>query len=164
MASRTHPWAVVAAGLTMSNVDTTAAYFYCFGVPELRHRPRPVTIAGGIGVIEAICLVLYGISIVAFEQTSQTSGISGSGADLAPAILVALFAVFAALVLLVTWMLSRGRRAARTPFVMVQAFAIVVGQPLAAATSTRTTGIALIALALLAVGLLFSSSAKEYLQ
>jgi hypothetical protein len=131
----------------MSNVDTPAAYFYCFGVPPVNDRPRVLTIAVGIGAVEAIALTLYGVSIAIFEQTSETSGISGSGA-----------------VLLVTWMLAGGRRAARTPFVMVQAFAIVVGQPLAAAAPTRIAGIVVMTAALLAIGVQFSSSAKEYLR
>ncbi len=145
-------------------MDTPAAYFYCFGVPPVNERPRVLTIAIGIGVLEAIALTLYGVSIAIFERTSETSGISGSGADLAPAILITLLVIFAGLVLLVTWMLAGGRRAARTPFVMVQAFAIVVGQSLAAAAPTRIAGIAVIAAAVLAVGVQFSSSAKEYLR
>ena len=133
-------------------------------MPPVNKRPRVLTIAVGIGVVEAIALTLYGISIAIFERTSETSGISGSGADLAPTILISLLAVFAGLVLLVTWMLAAGRRAARTPFVMVQAFAIVVGQPLTAAAPTRMAGIVVMTAALLAIGVQFSSSAKEYLR
>ena len=145
-------------------MDTPAAYFYCFGVPPVNNRPRVLTIAVGMGVVEAIALALYGVSIAIFEQTGETSGISGSGADLAPAILTTLLAIFAGLVMLVTWMLAGGRRAARTPFVMVQAFAIVVGQSLATAAPMRIAGIVVMTAALLAIGVQFSSSAKEYLR
>ena len=164
MASRTHECTVVAVGLTMSSVDTSAAYFYCFAVPQPTIRPRPILAAVAVGLIEAIALVLYGLSIVVYEQGGETTGISGSGADLAPVILIALFIVFAALVLLVTWMLSRGRRAARTPFLMVQAFAVVVAQPLVAEPSTRVLG-GLVLLAVV-VGAVtpFTSSAREFLK
>lgn len=162
MASLTHACAVVAAGLTMSSVDTPAAYFYCFAVPERSDRPRPIMIAGAIGLIEALALALYGLSIVAFERSGETSGISGSGADLAPGVLVGLFLAFAAIVLLVTRLLVQGRPVARTPFAMTQAFALVIAQPLVTATGTRVFGILIIALAIAALVALFA--ARELLR
>lgn len=128
------------------------------------NRPRSITAAVVVGLIEALALVLYGISIVVYEQGGDTTGISGSGADLAPVVLIGLFLVFAALVLLVTWLLSKGRRAARTPFLMVQAFAIVVAQPLIAEPSTRVLG-GLVLLAV-AVGIAtpFTATAREFLK
>jgi len=148
----------------MSSVDTPAAYFYPFAVPERIDRPRPILIAGAVGVIEALALVLYGVSIVLSERGAATSGISGSGADLAPGVLVGLFLAFAALVVLVTWLLLQGRRAARTPFAMAQAFAVVIAQPLLSAGSTRAAGILLVAVAAVGLAALFTSSAREYLR
>ena len=133
-------------------------------MPERIDRPRPILIAGAVGVIEALALVLYGVSIVLSERGAATSGISGSGADLAPGVLVGLFLAFAALVVLVTWLLLQGRRAARTPFAMAQAFAVVIAQPLLSAGSTRAAGILLVAVAAVGLAALFTSSAREYLR
>jgi hypothetical protein len=119
-------------------------------------------IAGAIGLIEALALALYGLSIVAFERSGETSGISGSGADLAPGVLVGLFLAFAAIVLLVTRLLVQGRPVARTPFAMTQAFALVIAQPLVTATGTRVFGILIIALAIAALVALFA--ARELLR
>lgn len=147
----------------MSSVDTHAAYFYCFAVPERLSRPRPILMAGAVGVIEALSLVAYGLSIVVYESVGETTGITGSGADLAPAVLIGIFAVFAALVLLVTWLLYSGRRAARTPFILAQAFAVVVAQPLVSAASTRVLGALVLALAVLGIAAALAPKTGEYL-
>lgn len=107
--------------------------------------------------------MLYALSIVVFESRDETTGISGAGADLAPAVLIGLFVVFAALVLLVTWLLVRGRRAARTPFVLTQAFSVVVAQPLISASATRSAGVAVLVLAVLATISALTPGAGEYL-
>jgi len=133
-------------------------------VPERDARPRPILTAGAVGLIEAVCLVLYGLSIVLYEQGGPTTGISGSGADLAPTVLIGLFVVFATLVLLVTWLLVGGRRSARTPFLLTQAFALVVAQPLISEASTRLLGAAVLAAAALAAGAALTRSASEYLR
>lgn len=148
----------------MSNVDTSAAYFYCFAVPEPTPRPRSITAAVAIGALEALGLTAYGVSIIAFERGSTTTGISGSGADLAPAVLIALFIVFAGLVLLVTGMVRGGRRAARTPFLLVQAFALVIAQPLLSASDTRILGVLIALGAVAGVASLVMPSAREYLK
>ena len=102
--------------------------------------PPAVRLAVGVAVMQAAGLLAYGGSIVLSEQGEPTTGISGSGADLAPGVLVALYGVFAALVLLVARAYGRGARAAFTPFLLVQAFAVVVAQPLLSAASTRALG------------------------
>lgn len=148
----------------MSNVDTPAAYFYCFAVPERIVRPRPILMAGAVGLIEALSLLLYGLSIVVYESRGSTSGIAGSGADLAPAVLIGLFVVFGALVLFVTWLLLQGRRVARTPYLLAQAFAAVVAQALLSATSTRALGVVVLALAALAVAMTLTPSSREFVK
>lgn len=111
----------------------------------------PLRIAGVVGYVEAMALIAYAISILAFEQGGATSGISGAGADLAPGVLVALYLAFAVIVFVVTTGLLRASRRAFTPYLLVQAFGLVVAQPLLGAASTRLAGVVLVAVAALAL-------------
>ncbi len=139
----------------MMSVDTTSAYFYCSGMLErLNLLPRLAIV---IGYLEAVALAGYGASIALFEQTGTTAGVSGTGADVAPAVLTALYFVFAALTVLVTRLLSSSRRAAFTPFVLIQAFALVVAQSLLGASGTRLAGVVLVAVAGTALAAVFAS-------
>lgn len=146
----------------MRAVDTSRAYFYC--VPVQEARPRVITVAGAVGAVQAAALIAYAGSILVFERGGATEGIAGTGANLQPVVLVALFLVFAALVLIATAMLARGRRAARTPFIMVQAFAVVVAQPLLDETSTRVLGLFVLASAVLGVVMALLRPAREFLR
>lgn len=126
----------------MISVDTRAAYFYCSGMPE---PSLPVTqMVTVVGYLEALSLFGYGASIALFERSGVTNGMTGS--SLAPVVLTALYAIFAGIAVLVTRMLTSGRRAAFTPFLLMQAFAFVVAQSLIGAHSTRAAGVALVAL------------------
>lgn len=132
-------------------------------MPAHPNPPTAVRLAVGVAVMQAVGLVAYGGSIVISEQGQPTEGISGSGADLAPGVLVGLYLVFAALVLLVARAYGRGARTAFTPFLLVQAFAVVVAQPLLSAGSTRALGILVLVTALLGAGAALSGPARRYL-
>ena len=122
--------------------------------------PVPLRIAAGIGALEAAGLVGYGISILAFEQGHATAGIAGPGASLAPLVLVALYWIFAALIAVVAWQLVGLRNGARTPYFVIQAFALVVAQPLVVEPATRMIGLFVGAVGILgALALLASTSA-----
>lgn len=108
--------------------------------------PVSLRIAAGVGVIESVALATYALAIVGFEQRAQTSGISGT--QLAPAVLVGLYLVFAALAAGVAWLLIGLRAAAMTPYLLLQAFALVVAQPLVLAPATRALGAVVAAVAL----------------
>ena len=123
--------------MMMSNVDTTTGYFYCAAMPD---APR-LRFAAAIGIAQAVALAAYGLSILVFEWNGTTTGVSGAGADLAPALLVALYVAFAALAAVPAFFLSRGKPSARTPFVFVQVFALVIAQTLLAASQTRLVGV-----------------------
>lgn len=133
-------------------------------MPETPALPLSLRIGIAVGYLEALATVAYGLSIAAFERTGSTSGISGSGADLAPAVLVAVYVGFACLVFLVTHMLRRGRRSALTAYLLVQAFGLVVAQPLLQESSTRLGGAVIVLAALLAAGSVLRRSARAVLR
>lgn len=139
----------------MSNVDTSAAYFYCVRMPA--RRTLALRLAAALGLLEAVALAAYGVSVAVYEGIGDTTGVNGDGANLAPPVLIGLFALFAGLVLLVTGMLYRGKRSARTPFVLIQAFGIVIAQPLFVEASTRWMGGLLAVVAIVAVAGLWIS-------
>lgn len=118
-------------------------------MPAFASLPTSSRIAVVAGWGEALSLIGYAVSIVAFESTGSTAGISGSGADLAPSVLVALYIAFAGLVLLTSTALMRGSRHALAPFLLAQAFGIVIAQALLGADGTRAAGVVVL---LVAVG------------
>ncbi len=133
-------------------------------MPAFTSLPTALRIAVGIGLLEALAVLGYGVSIAAFERGGSTQGISGSGADLAPAVLVAVYVGFAGLVLLVDLLLLRGRHSALTAFLLVQAFGLVVAQPLLQEASTRAIGVLLVLAALAALGAILTKSARGALR
>lgn len=81
-----------------------------------------------VAAIEFLGLLSYGISIAYSAITNGSSGATGS--DVSPWVLTASYLLFAALVGAMLRALLRGSKAARTPFLLAQAFAIVVAEPL----------------------------------
>ena len=81
-----------------------------------------------IAAFECVALVVYSVLIGISYVTNGTTGVTGS--DVAPWSLIAVFIGFAALIALIVRGLLRGNGSARTPFLVTQAFAIVVGQTL----------------------------------
>ncbi len=154
----------VALGFTITSVDTPGAYFYCSGMPAFASLPTGLRIAGVLGYLEALAVISYGISIRAFETTGSTSGISGSGADLAPSVLTVLYAAFATLMGILATVLVRRRRAGLTPFLLVQAFALVVAQPLLLGNATRVLGVVVAVVALIAAGSALAPASRESLR
>lgn len=117
-------------------------------MPAFISLPRSVRVAGVIGLLQTVGLAAYAISIIAFEFTDSTSGVQGS--DLAPGVLVLLYFVFAALIGFVTYAFVTGHAAARTPFLLIQAFGIVIAEPLFAGDGTTGIAVAIVALSVVA--------------
>ena len=115
-----------------------------------------------VGASEALMLLGYGASIIVFEVVSTTSGISGT-TDLAGPVLAGLLMVFGALVGTVSWAAWNRRSSARTPYVVAQAFALVVGWTLASGdgTAPRALGAALLVIAGAALVLMLARGAAE---
>lgn len=89
----------------------------------------PVLLAAmAIAALECLGLVIYSLTIGVSFVSNGTSGVTGS--DVAPWSLIAVFIGFAILIGLIVRGLWRGNGSARTPFLVTQAFAIVVGQTL----------------------------------
>ena len=117
-------------------------------MPALKALPWTLKLAGAIGVVQTIALAAYAVMIIGFEMSSSTSGIQGS--DLAPSILIAMYLLFAALLAFVTFALVDGRSAARTPFLLAQAFGVVIAQTLWAGDGLQAIAVAIGASALTA--------------
>ena len=115
-----------------------------------------------VGASEALGLLGYGASIVVFEVVSTTSGISGT-TDLAGPVLAGLLVVFGALVGTVSWGAWNRRSSARTPYVVAQAFALVVGWTLASGDGAipRALGAVLLVLAGASLVLMLARGAAE---
>lgn len=114
-------------------------------MPPAAPRPASMQIAGVVGVLEGLGLLGYALTIAAIERSQPTAGIRGS--DLAPGVLVGLYVAFALLILTVTRALTRGSRRAWTPYLLAQAFALVVAQALFAYQSTWAIGGVVVGLA-----------------
>ena len=119
-------------------------------------------LAGVIGALEAIGFGAYALSIIGFELTSSTSGIQGS--DLAPSVLIGLFLVFSALIAAVTFLLMSARVGARTPYLLTQAFGIVIAETLFEGDGTRLIAVAIGAVSIAGAVLVLTPSAREALR
>ena len=131
-------------------------------VPAFVTLPPTLRLAAAIGFVETVALLTYGLSIAAFEQDGSTAGVTGS--DLAPIVLIGLYAVFAAIVFAVTFGLLQRRMRSFTPFLLVQAFGVVVAQPLVTGAGTRALGVVVAALAVAAAGSLLAPASREALR
>jgi hypothetical protein len=119
-------------------------------------------LAAVIGALEAIGFGAYALSIIGFELTSSTSGIQGS--DLAPSVLIGLFLVFSALIAAVTFFLMSARVGARTPYLLTQAFGIVIAETLFEGDGTRLIAVAIGAVSIAGAVLVLTPSAREALR
>jgi hypothetical protein len=80
-------------------------------------------LAVAIGALEAFAVIAYALSLLVFAFTSQTQGSTGS--DVAGPILALVMLALGALLGAVTWAVWRAHAAARTPFLLAQAFVLV---------------------------------------
>lgn len=85
-------------------------------------------VAMAIAAIQGLGLIVYSLTIGVLYVANGTSGISGS--DVAPWSLIGVFVAFAALIGMIIRGLWRGNGSSRTPYLVTQAFGIVVGQTL----------------------------------
>lgn len=131
-------------------------------MPAFVSLPLTLRLAGVIGALEAIGFGAYALSIIGFELTSSTSGIQGS--DLAPSILIGLFIVFSALIAVVTFFLLSARASARTPYLLIQAFGIVIAETLYAGDGTRLIAVVIGAASLVGAVLVLTPSARAALR
>jgi hypothetical protein len=128
-------------------------------VSAIGSQPRAVRIAALIGAAQGIALATYALALVSFEARSTTTGIKGS--DLAPGVLVALYLVFALLVFGVTYWFATGRAAARTPFLLIQAFGLVVAQPLFSGDGSKPVAAGIVIASLVALGCALAPSSRR---
>ena len=94
---------------------------------------RPLVLIAGA---EALAAGVLTVVVGAVSMTGRTSGISQG---VVPGATVALWALAVLALGLVTWGLARRRRVAHTPFLLCQAFALVVAWPLVRSGSALDT-------------------------
>lgn len=96
-------------------------------MPETE-KSLPLKIALGIGVFELVAIVVYAVSIGILHLQQGTSGAVGS--DVSPWFLIATYFGFAGLIGLILLKLNAGSGSARTPYLLTQAFGLVIAQAL----------------------------------
>jgi ACR3 family arsenite efflux pump ArsB len=87
-----------------------------------------------IGTFQMAGLFGYALSIVFSANTAGTSGATGS--DVSPTFLAVIYISFALLIGLVLRGISRRNGSARTPFLLIQGFSLVVAQALISGSET----------------------------
>lgn len=83
-----------------------------------------------IGAVEAVALAGYGTLLLVASFTEGTAGAVGS--DVSPTVLFISYWVFAVLIAWIVRGVARGSARARTPYLLTQAFGLVVAQTLLA--------------------------------
>ena len=122
---------------------------------------RPLVVIAGA---EALAVMGVFIAVVVAVATGAAQGLSGGSPGLAVAEIV-IWLCFVAALVLIWWGLRRRRRLARTPFLLVQAFALVV-VPLFLGSDVgayRIAGWALAVTAVCAIALVLRPSVRREL-
>ncbi|MEY3696559.1 MAG: hypothetical protein RJA41_209 [Actinomycetota bacterium] len=116
-----------------------------------------------IGTFQMAGLVGYAISIVISANTVGTEGATGS--EVSPTFLALIYVSFAALIGLVLRGIIRRNGSARTPFLLVQGFSLVVAQALISGSETFEVllGWFLVLIGLIGAYLIMSSAVSEEL-
>lgn len=116
-----------------------------------------------IGTFQMAGLVGYAISIVISANTVGTEGATGS--EVSPTFLSLIYVSFAALIGLVLRGIIRRNGSARTPFLLVQGFSLVVAQALISGSETFEVllGWFLVLIGLIGAYLIMSSAVSEEL-
>jgi hypothetical protein len=119
--------------------------------------------AVAIGTFQMAGLIGYAISILVSAKTVGTEGASGS--DVSPTFLTLIYISFAILVGLVLRGLSRRNGSARTPFLLIQGFSLVVAQALISGSESFEVGLGwlLIALGIFGAIAIMTSAVSEEL-
>lgn len=127
-------------------------------------RHWTLSLSLSVAALEASGLAVYGFAILISNLTSGTSGASGS--DVSPWVLFVSYLAFAALIGWIVRNLWRGLASARTPYLLTQAFALVVAQTLISGSEIfeRTLGWLLVVLALGGAAALLSRPASRTLR
>ena len=103
-------------------------------------------VAMGVGLIEAVSLIAYAISVVVnANRVHSTVG--------APTILAGIFTIFGLIMLMVVQGIRGGKQWARTPFMMSQLFAGIIAYTLVSGTGTEAKLAGLVILLLAATGI-----------
>ncbi len=116
-----------------------------------------------IGTFQMAGLVGYAISIVISANTMGTEGATGS--EVSPTFLALIYISFAVLIGLVLRGIIRRNGSARTPFLLVQGFSLVVAQALISGSETFEVvlGWFLVLIGLIGAYLIMSSAVSEEL-
>jgi hypothetical protein len=97
-------------------------------------KSRALKISILVGLLQAAAIITYAISIGVLHLVQGTQGTTGS--DVSPWFLIVTYFGFAALILWVVMKLNRGSGGARTPYLITQAFGLVIAQALVYGSET----------------------------
>jgi len=114
-------------------------------------RPGALVAAVVIAAVEALGIAAYGLSI-------GLAGLQNPGSVAAPVVQVVLYLLFAAGIGATGWALWAQRHVARSPFVVIQLFALVVGYTLMQGdgASIHRLGWAVLAMGVIGIALAMS--------
>lgn len=87
---------------------------------------------------EAVALVFYIVAIAVAAQNSRGSSVTATVSE------IAVYAVFAALMFWLAWGLWRASPLARTPFLVTQAFAAIIGYTVWSGDGWATTAVGVV--------------------
>jgi hypothetical protein len=129
------------------------------GAVEPAARDRTVVAAVAVASVEAAAVAAYAVGI-------GVAAVANPGSVSAAPVAVAIFLVFAAGILACARGLWRRRRAARTPFGIVQLFGLVVGWTLTQGDgdSTHVAGYAVLVASVVGIALVVSPALGRELQ
>ncbi len=131
--------------------------------PSRTKGEKMLLAALAIGTFQMAGLVGYAISIVISANTMGTEGATGS--EVSPTFLALIYISFAVLIGLVLRGIIRRNGSARTPFLLVQGFSLVVAQALISGSETFEVvlGWFLVLIGLIGAYLIMSSAVSEEL-
>lgn len=124
--------------------------------------PPALKLSMVIGLAEVVAILIYALSIGWLHLQQGTQGATGS--NVSPWFLIFTYVVFAGMIGWIVYKLYRRSGVARTPYLLTQAFAIVIAQALVngSETAEKVGGWFLIILALLgAISLLTPAASKN---
>lgn len=96
--------------------------------------PLALKVSLGIGLLQAAAILVYAASIGILHLQQGTQGATGS--DVSPWFLILTYVAFAGLIIWIVFKLARRSGSARTPYLLTQAFAVVIAQALVSGAET----------------------------
>lgn len=115
-------------------------------------RPAVLRLALAIAGAETVALIAYIFGIALASRESRGSSVTATASE------IGVYAAFAALLALLTWGLWRSSPLSRTPFLVAQVFAVIIGYTVLAGDGWVTTAAGIAIMATGGVGVILALS------